>query len=146
MAAGWSLLGFGGKDRRGGEGWCVGACSSTGAGAEQGLGCTHRKRNATGSRWKCDTNIIVQSHAAGCYVSKNFHCRAREGKGDLCPLEIFVLEDSDLLVSHNRRNVIRTNVSVRNRDVPMPLYKAVVRLCMGYFVQVMVTRSQDKIV
>lgn len=121
-------------------------CSSTGAGAEQGFGCTHRKRNATGSRWKCDTNIIVQSHAVGCYISKNFYRRARKGKGDPCPLEIFLLEDSDLLVSHNRRNLIRTSVSMRNREVLMPLYKAEVRLCMGYFVQVMVTHIQDKIV
>ena len=118
-------------------------CGSTGAGAEQGLGCTHRKQNATGSRRKCDTNIIVQSHAAGCYISKNFYCRAREGKGDPCH---FLLEDSDLLVSHNRTNLISTSVSMRNREVLKPLYKAVVRLCMGYFVQVMVTHSQDKIV
>lgn len=121
-------------------------CGSTGAGAEPGLGCTHRKQNATGSRWKCDTNIIVQSQAVGCYISKDFYCRAREGKGDPCPLEIFLLENSDLLVSHNRRNLISTSVSTRNREVLMPSYKAVARLCMGYFVQVMVTHSQDKIV
>lgn len=58
-------------------------CGSTGAGADQGLSCTQRRGNAIGSRWKCERNITLKSHALGCYISKNFYGTAREGQRTL---------------------------------------------------------------
>lgn len=61
-------------------------CGSKGAGADQGLSCTQRRGNAIGSRWKCERNGTLKSHALGCYISKNFYGIARGGKEDPCPL------------------------------------------------------------
>lgn len=88
--------------------------------------------------WKKHNSL--KSHARGCYISENIYTQlGRERKTPvLCKSFCW---KTHLLGIHDRRNVIRTMFSWEKGRTDA---KAIVRLCLGSFVQFMVTHSQDK--